>query len=293
MESEKLSQDESNSNQNDISNDKLKSIKSMEAKEISQDKNENNLSKANFINIKSKYILSKIYDNLGKKKKLNIVKYNKKLQNRLNLNIKDYEQYCEIEIEIIPCDGKYGNIFNINEKNKIYYHIYFNDNKEEIKNKYNIRKKDKVNKVKIIIDYQVMSFKNLFKNCLFINSITFKKFSRINITDMSFMFYKCLALKELNLSNFNTNNVTNMSYMFWGCESLEELNLSNFNTNNVVDMRAMFYECYSLKELNLSNFNVNNVTEMRGMFSGCTEQFQNKIKAKYKNIKEEAFHQLY
>ena len=197
MESEKLSQDESNSNQNDISNDKLKSIKSMEAKDISQDKNENNLSKANFINIKSKYILSKIYDNLGKKKKLNIVKYNKKLQNRLSLNIKDYEQYCEIEIEIIPCDGKYGNIFNINEKNKIYYHIYFNDNKEEIKNKYNIRKKDKVNKVKIIIDYQVMSFKNLFKNCNCIDSINFKKFYRNNINNISYMFYGCSSLKEM------------------------------------------------------------------------------------------------
>jgi len=28
---------------------------------------------------------------------------------------------------------------------------------------------------------------------------------------------------------------------------------------------------------------------MRGMFYGCSEQFKNKIKAEYKNIKEEAF----
>ena len=34
--------------------------------------------------IKSKYILSKIYDNMTKKKKLQIVKYNKRIQNRLN-----------------------------------------------------------------------------------------------------------------------------------------------------------------------------------------------------------------
>ena len=54
-------------------------------------------------------------------------------------------------------------------------------------------------------------------------------------------------------------------------------------------MIGMFYECTSLEELNLSNFNFNNVNDMRDMFYGCSEQFQNKIKAKYKNIKEEAF----
>ena len=54
-------------------------------------------------------------------------------------------------------------------------------------------------------------------------------------------------------------------------------------------MIYMFSGCSSLKELNLSNFNTNNVIIMRGMFSGCSNQFQNKIRAQYKNIKEEAF----
>ena len=39
---------------------------------------------------------------MTKKKKLQIVKYNKKGQNRLDLGINDYKEYCEIEIEIIP-----------------------------------------------------------------------------------------------------------------------------------------------------------------------------------------------
>ena len=77
--------------------------------------------------------------------------------------------------------------------------------------------------------------------------------------------------------------------MFNGCSSLKELNLSNFNTNNVTDMEYMFYVCSSLKELNLSNFNTNNVINMSWMFGGCSAQFQNKIKAQYKNIKKEAF----
>ena len=80
-----------------------------------------------------------------------------------------------------------------------------------------------------------------------------------------------------------------MSYMFSGCSSLKELNLSNFNTNNVINMYGMFKGCSSLKELNISNFNTNNVTNMEGMFYGCSDQFQNKIKDQYQNIKEEAF----
>ena len=116
--------------------------------------------------IKSRYILSKIYDNMTKKKKLEIVKYNKKIQSRINLSVKDYKEYSEtftpIEIEIIPAKGKYGEFIKVNKNDKLFYHIYFNDNKEEIKNKYSIKKKDKVTKIKIIIDYQVKSFQKLF-----------------------------------------------------------------------------------------------------------------------------------
>ena len=80
-----------------------------------------------------------------------------------------------------------------------------------------------------------------------------------------------------------------MNYMFSKCSSLKELNLNNFNTNNVTYMSGMFSGCSSLKELNLNNFNTNNVTNMYGMFSGCSNDLIMKIKAQYKNIKEEAF----
>ena len=53
----------------------------------------------------------------------------------------------------------------------------------------------------------------------------------------------------------------------------------------------MFSGCSSLRELNLSNFNTNNVTYMGGMFNGCSDQFQNKIRSEYKNIKKEAFNE--
>ena len=93
---------------------------------------------------------------MPKKKKLEIVKYNKNVQNRLNLGVKDYKEYSEtftqIEIEIISTRGIYGKFININKNDKSYYHIYFNDNKEEIKNQYEIKKRDKVRKIKVIIN---------------------------------------------------------------------------------------------------------------------------------------------
>ena len=92
----------------------------MEAKNILKNKNKDNLPNANLINIKSRYILSKIYANMEQKKKLNIVKYNKQIQNKLNLNIKDYEEICKIEIEIIIGDSKYDKFINIKENDKEY-----------------------------------------------------------------------------------------------------------------------------------------------------------------------------
>ena len=218
------------------------------SKASKENNKENENAKPNHIieNIKSRYILSKIIDIMPKKKKLEIIKYNKRIQNRLNLDIKDYKEYLEIyssiEIEIIPTKNKYSKFININENDKLYYHIYFNDNKEEIKNKYRIKeengvtkheyyikKEDKVTKINIIIDYQVKSFKELFYKCRCIKSINFKKFYRNNITDMSYMFDGCSSLKELNINNFNTNNVTNMACMFSGCSSLKLLRFKSFN----------------------------------------------------------------
>ena len=62
--------------------------------------------------IKSNYFLERIFNNILKKNSLEIVKYNKNIQNRINLSIKDYKDYSEkfssIEIEIITYNNKYG-----------------------------------------------------------------------------------------------------------------------------------------------------------------------------------------
>ena len=240
-------------------------------------------SKANLENIKSDYMLKNLFNIMKKNISFKIVKYNKKLQKRLNLNFnsyKDYSQlYSPIEIEIKIWENQYDkyNIFEqSNKKNmfinkldevKEFYHIYFDNSNEEIKKSY-LNDNEKVNTIKIIIDHQVKSFKKLFYYCENVYSIFFKKFTRTNITDMSFMFHGCSSLNKLNIPCFNTNNVTDMSFMFNRCFSISGLNVSRFNTSNVTNMEGMFGQC-PFRLMNLSNFNTSNVTNMNGMFYGC------------------------
>ena len=225
----------------------------MDSKDLSNTKKEEIhffKSQSKFLKIKSKIDFKKIFDYIQKNKSLKIIKYNSHIQKRLNIDINDYKL---IMIEIIPVQNRYDKFINIKKEDKKYFHIYFNDNKEEIE-RTALNGGDKVSKINVVIDYQVNSFKELFQDC-FIESINFKNFYRNNITDMSFMFSGCSSLKELNFSNFNTNNVTDMSCMFCECSSLIDINLYSFNTNNVTNMSYMFYGCLSLKNINLDNFN--------------------------------------
>ena len=161
---------------------------------------EKNQIKPVYENIKTDYFLEKVFNNLEKKKTLIIVKYNKNIKNRINININDYKEYSEkyssIEIEIKPVNNKYCKFINIKNVEEIYYHIYFNNNEEEIKRNY-INKDEEIKIIKITIDYQVKSFEGLFSYCGFIESINFKKFYRNNINNMSSMFLGCSSLKEL------------------------------------------------------------------------------------------------
>ena len=272
-------------------------------------------------NIKSDYFIIILFNYLQRNKALQIIQYNKKTQRKLKINnIEDYKEYSEtyssIELEIIPVNYKYGIFINIfNKANEKYFHIYFNDDKEEIKRNY-INPNDNVTKINITIDYPIKSFYALFCGCECIESINFKKFYRNNIISMQEMFIRCTSLKEINLSNFNTDNISSMRYMFANCSLLKKLDVSSLNTSKVYDMSFMFYQCSSLKEIknisnfntnkvlymagmfcgcseleeiNLSNFNTNNVKDVIDMFSGCSADLKMKIRSQFHNIKEGAF----
>ncbi len=232
--------------------------------------------KANLLNIKSLYIIKSILlDYIQMPLSFKLIRYNKKIQNRININIFHYQEYSEnlspIEIEIIPKKNTYGIFINIEKEDEQFCHIYFNNEAKEIKrnDKYSIIQSDNINNIKIIIDYQFNSFSGLFKNCTLIEIIYIKKFLRKNISDISLMFNGCTSLKQIIFSSFHTHNVKDMTGLFYGCSSLKELNLDKFNTYNVINMSSMFYGCTSLEKINLDKFDTYNVINMKYMFYGC------------------------
>ena len=64
-----------------------------------------------------------------------------------------------IELKLVY--NGYGKFINISDKNKKYYHIYFDNSFNAIQRNY-LNENEKVEKITIIIDYQITSFKNLF-----------------------------------------------------------------------------------------------------------------------------------
>ena len=217
--------------------------------------------------VRSKYILAQILDNLQQIKKLEIIRYNKNIKNKLKIRINDYKKaFSRIEIEIIQKQNEFERFIHIPKmKGEFNYHIYFNDHRESLERR-ELNENDNVKKIKVVLNHKIKSLYELFINCRCIQKIKFIKFNRNDIKNMGNMFYGCSSLEELDISNINTINASNMKCMFYRCFDLKKLNLSNFNTINVTDMSYMFNRCSNLEELNISNFNTNNVTNMVHMF---------------------------
>ena len=151
--------------------------------------------------LKSDYFIQKFFGYMPKRKSLVTIKYNKSIQKRINININHYkaysEEYSSIELDIIPMKGKYGNFISIKEKNKKYFHIYFNGNKnKEIENT-SLNIDDNISKISVIIDYQIKSFSGLFFNCKCIESIEFKKFYRNNMKEIILLKRKLFFNKKI------------------------------------------------------------------------------------------------
>ena len=275
--------------------------------------------------IKSIVNFKEVTEFITKRKYLKIFINNKKLQTKLNISIDTYIEYYnnQIEIEIIPDMNKLSEDDNKNkfinikeESDKSFYHIYFDESNEEIEIHY-INKNEKISRIKVIIDMEVKSLANLFKDYYNIKEIKFIKFNRTdyidysymfsnckklnnldisklktdNVKNMNHMFNNCSSLKNLNLSNFQTDKVIDISYMFDGCSSLESLDLSNFNTNNIKSMEYLFSDCRSLKALNISNFIFNEYANVEYMFRCCSQELKNEIRNEFKNLNESAFYE--
>lgn len=117
---------------------------------------------------------------------------------------------------------------------------------------------------------KVASFCDLFRNCLFLNTVDLSPLETDSLTNMSGMFGCELGLESvmehLDFTGFDTSKVTNMHALFAGNMFLVDLNIADFDTSNVVDMGTMFGRCSCLEELDVSHFNTSNVVYMDHMF---------------------------
>ena len=73
-------------------------------------------------NTKSNLILKIVFSFIHKRKSLETIKYNKKIQKRMNININDYKEYSEkyssIEIKIKKVNNKFGKFIVILKEEK-------------------------------------------------------------------------------------------------------------------------------------------------------------------------------
>ena len=151
--------------------------------------------------VKSTYILKRIFEPIKYIKLLDIIRFNKYLQMKLQKDLNDYKEYLKTEIEIIPYPIRNNEYINIEEKDKSFFHFYFNDETKE-KKIYELPMYYSIDKVKIIIEYEIKSFNGLFRNIQYIQKIKFIKFNRRDIKSLSSIFRCCKSLKEIDLSNF-------------------------------------------------------------------------------------------
>ena len=229
-------------------------------------------------NIKSKFIIQKVFQLLGKSRSLKIAHRNNFLNNKLEITVNNYKEAYEIiEINLKLSDNpddypeKENPFINLRtNENADKFQIYFND-ETLVKNVYSISK-DKINvkNITIKIPPEIKSFRSLFEYCACIREIHINNWVRKDITDLSYMFYGCKELRKIYIARLKSDNVTDMSHMFCECSSLKEIDVSNFNTQNVKDMEKMFGECTALEKLDLSNFKTNNVINMAEMFFSDT-----------------------
>ena len=86
-------------------------------------------------NLQSDYFIQKFFKYITERKTLETIRHNKSIQKRVGISINHYKSYSEtktsIELDIIPMKGECDKFININEEDKNYFHIYFNDNKKK------------------------------------------------------------------------------------------------------------------------------------------------------------------
>ena len=157
-------------------------------------------------NVKSKNIIKEIFRNIRNKRKLNIIKYNKRILIRLNINKKEFENYIKLKefnkkynTNIEDIDIKQLNLEDKNIGNeglKILFKIEFKELKE-----LNLSR----NEISDINILEKVNFKELKELYLSHNTITYIKF----LDEIKFEKLVKLDLKKNKIDKNQNSSILN------------------------------------------------------------------------------------
>ena len=219
--------------------------------------------------IKSSYIIKKILRHMEPKKIIKIIKYNKEIHRKLNIDFTIYIQQClQTHIIIYPKQNTIGNFINIPAQHHSNYEVTFDNKKVEPKRNY-IDKDDDIKSIEISLSFKIESFINLFKDCTCIKKVVFIKFNRTDIESFKGMFFNCSELESIDFIQFNTKSCIDISSMFYNCANLKYLKVDKFDIKNVRYMNSLFEGCTKLQSIDLSYLNAANVIDINRMFYKC------------------------
>ena len=109
-------------------------------------------------------------------------------------------------------------------------------------------------------------FDRLFDdNAEYITYVDLTNFDATSVTSTKNMFYECLSLESVTFSEFNYK-LSDTQSMFDFCESLETINLSRLNMSSVTNTMYMFFDCLSMETLLMQNADLGKVEKATGMF---------------------------
>ena len=135
--------------------------------------------------------------------------------------------------------------------------------------------------------FYINDTREMFHNCISLNSISIYPFLAYDRINMSKMFYNCSNLKDITFDIYNNSKIysdndykfsncyyfypNDLSSIFYNCTSLTNIYYNFFRTDFVIDISYMFYNCSKLNYWSLTNthFYNNLTTNMRGVFQNC------------------------
>ena len=220
--------------------------------------------------VKSKYIMEKLFGNIKNKRKLNIIKYNKKILARLNINKEHFDNY----IKLNEFNNKYNtNIEDINNKELNLENKRIGN--EGLKSLFKIEFKElkelnlSYNEISDINILEKVKFKELNKLNLNGNSITdINILEKVNFKELQELYLGCNEISDINILEkvdfkelkeliLSHNEITNINIL--EKVNFKELKVLDLKFNEISDIKILAkIKFKELKELDLSYNKINN-----------------------------------